>query len=85
MSFVGVEKEQNNATKRWGFFCIQHTVVSVHMVIECIQHGGGGGVADRESHRGVADGGHLHNDYLFSGMRQKNSPSEIKQSAWKAD
>lgn len=32
---------------------------------------GGGGVADRGRHREVVDGGHLHNDYLFSKMRQK--------------
>ena len=32
-----------------------------------------GEIADRGRQRQVADGGHLHNDYLFSGMRQKTA------------
>lgn len=40
------------------------------MVTACIPYGG---VADRGRHREVVDAGHLHNDYLFSGMRHKTA------------
>lgn len=37
------------------------------------------GVADRGRHREVVDSGHLHNDYLFSGMQQKTEPRRSKR------
>lgn len=54
------------------FFVLHRTCVSVHKLVACTPYLGG--VADRGGHRQVVvGGGHLHNDYLFSGMRQKTA------------
>lgn len=37
------------------------------------------GVADRARHREVCDSGHLHSDYLFSGMQRKTAPHRSKR------
>lgn len=47
---------------------------------------GGRGITDRgRAHRELVDGGHLHNDYLFSGMRQKTAHQRSNTRAQKAD